>query len=232
MTATKPDRAWRGSARWGIALGLVAAALLAGCAAPTSFSPQVMAHSRWDAQRQVGIFSFERLPSQDADPIAQGQLEAAALPALLKLGFSLSETPGGGVYAVQLNARVRIDRDPMYRYDPFWPSVWGSYGGPGRVGLGFYFGNGPVGPFSPYGPYGPMWMAPPTPPVARMQVDVLIRDRQSGSVVYEAHARHDRVGQADNRLWPFLYQAALSRFPATLTEPVEVEVSLLPPAPR
>ncbi len=214
-----------------VLLGLVCALALTGCAAPTSFTPQVMAHSRWDAQRQVGSFSFERLPSQDADPIAQGQLEAAALPALLQQGFSLSETPNGGAYAVQLTARVRIERDTFQRHDPFWPSPWGGPWGPPGVGFGAYWGPGPYGPaWRP----GSMWMMvpPPAPTIARMQVDVLIRDRQAGAVVYEAHARHDRLGAADNRLWPHLFKAALSRFPAALSEPIEVNVSLMPEAQR
>jgi len=66
---------------------------------------------------------------------------------------------------------------------------------------------------------------------ARMQVDVLVRERVGGQVLYEAHARYDRPGTADDRLWPALFDAALQRFPAPFPEVVDIEVPLIPLVP-
>lgn len=205
-----------------ILLWVGALLILGGCATPTTIKPQVVTHSRWDATRQPGTFAFERLPSQDGDLTAHAQLEAAALPALLRLGFT--PAVGDPDFVVQLQVQVRTERDAWSRHDPFWNPYWGWYSG--RPGL------------SP-GLWGPTWRAggghwaplPPPPPLVRMQANVLIRERRSGQALYESLARYDRVGSGDARLWPALFDAALRRFPQATGEPVEVEVPRLPLTP-
>ena len=58
------------------------------------------------------------------------------------------------------------------------------------------------------------------PPYVQMQVDLLIRDKRSSQVLYETHARHDRVGAADDRMFPYLFEAALKDFPLQAISPV------------
>ncbi len=199
---------------------LMAAALaLQGCATPTSLSAQVVSHARWDAGRQPGSFSFDRLPSQQDAPAQQQALEAAALPALRHAGFQPAASGSDAVYTVQIGARARVEQQRWSRLDPFWDPYWGATWGPGSPWR--------RGPFA--GPPGmpPGWVAPPPPPPrARMQVDVMVRERASGQVLYEAHARYDRPGNVDNRLWPALFDAALQRFPTPLPEAVDIEVPL------
>jgi hypothetical protein len=216
---------------------------LLGCAAPTSLTSQVVSHGQWGAQRPPGTFVYERLPSQQAGAdgqARQAELEQATLPALLKAGFVPVADAPQAVYGVQLSAQVRVERQPWHRHDPYWDPLWGPLWGP-FWGPYPYPGPNPGLYMRPYPgapglrgvppPYGPGWMGPmpaPPPPRARMQLDVLVRERATGQVLYEAHARHDRLGSADNRLWPALAAAALAHFPATQSEPVDIEVPLAP----
>lgn len=234
------------------ALLLLAVTLaLWGCAAPTSLTSRVVSHGQWGAQRPPGTFVYERLPSQQADADLQARqatLEQAALPALVKAGFVPVADAPQAVYGVQLSAKVRVERQPWHRHDPHWDThwdthwdpLWGPFWGPYPY-PNPYPGHhmrphpGPWGlrsvPPGAFGPHGPGWMGPmppPPPPRARMQIDVLVRERATGQVLYEAQARHDRLGVADGRLWPALAAAALAHFPATQSEPVDIEVPLAP----
>jgi hypothetical protein len=225
---------------------LVVTLTLWGCAAPTSLTSQVVSHGQWGAQRPPGTFVYERLPSQQADADLQARqatLEQAALPALVKAGFVPVADAPQAVYGVQLSAQTRVERQPWSRYDPYWDPLWGPFWGPYPGPYpGPLYGRPYPGPWGPrgvppgaLGPRGPGWMGPgagpwpaPPPPRARMQIDVLVRERATGQVLYEAHARHDRLGTVDSHLWPALAAAALANFPATQAEPVDIEVPLSP----
>jgi len=219
------------------ALSMLAVTLgLLGCAAPTSLTSQVVSHGQWGAQRPPGTFVYERLPSQQADADLQARqtlLEQAALPALVKAGFVPVADAPQAVFGVQLAAQTRVERQAWNRYDPYWDPLWGPFWGPypgphWRPYPGPWGPHGmPPGALGPRGPWvGPM--PPPPPPRARMQLDVLVRERATGQVLYEAHARYDRLGTVDSHLWPALAAAALAHFPATQAEPVDIEVPLLP----
>jgi hypothetical protein len=188
---------------------------LLGCAGPTSLTSQVVSYGQWDAQRQPGSFVFERLPSQQAEPEHQASLEAAALPALRRAGFTPAEAGSQATYSVQLATQAHVESP---RWDP--------YGGPPWMGA---YPWGPRGIWM--GQPGPpmVWPSPPPPrPHGRMQVDLLLRERATGAVLYEAHVRHERPGTVDDRLWPALMAAAMQRFPATQREAVDIVVPLSP----
>ncbi len=205
-----------------VALLLLATAFtLLGCAAPTSLTSQVVSFGPWGAQRQPGSFVFERLPSQQAEPERQAQLEAAALPALSRAGFTLAASGAPATYSVQLSAQMRVERQRWNGWDPFWDPYWGP---PWRAPYPW----GPRGPWLPQSGMPMVFPPLPPPPHARMQVDVLLRERAIGQVLYEAHARYERPGTVDDRLWPALMDAALQRFPAVQSEPVDIEVPLVP----
>ncbi len=193
-------------------LACAALALLASaCAGPRSVTSQVSSYGSWPTERQPGAYVFERLPSQQTQPELQDQLEAAAQPALAAAGFKLVDKAELADVNVQVAAHARID--PRSYHDPFWgpfgpwyPGVGGWWGGGGRGGVSFSMAL--------------------EPPYVQMTVDVLIRDRKGGQVLYETHARHDRVGTADARLYPYLFEAALKDFPQPAVSPRTVTVTI------
>jgi len=64
------------------------------------------------------------------------------------------------------------------------------------------------------------------PPRSQIQVDVLVRDRRTGQMVYETNAHHQRVGVAFEGLMPALFRAALFDFPAPGISPRRVTVDM------
>jgi hypothetical protein len=195
---------------------------LAGCGTPGVVS-QVSSHGAWPADREPGLYVFERLPSQQAQPESQARLEAAAEPALLRKGFRrlsppLAQAPQPGdepaaeqpEWAIELAASVHLE--PRWPPPPgLWPPGWGP-----RSGLW------PGWPLVPQGSVhatngawglGAAWAWPPEPPWATLQVRLLVRDRRSAQVLYETQASHGRPGGIDESALPLVFEAALEGFP-------------------
>lgn len=197
-------------------LGLLCAwmGMLGGCAGMTAINSQVSSFGNWPEGRKPGSYVFERLPSQQTRAELQDKLEAAAQTSLAVAGFDLVTEPAQADVTVQVAAQVLLD--PRPRYDPFW----GPYGPWGRGGFGGWWGGRGRGGLS-------MSLAM-EPPYVQMQVDVLIRDRRNNQVLYETHAKLDRVGAADDRLYPYLFEAALKDFPHQAVSPRMVTVEIPP----
>lgn len=191
-------------------LACVMLASLAACAGPQSLTSQVSSFGSWPEGRKPGRYVFERLPSQQAQPEAQDKLEAAAQPALMAAGFEQIPEADKADVTVQVGSRVRIDQRAHY-YDPFW----GPYG-PWHPGVGDWWGGGGRGGLS--------FSMAMEPPYVQMTVDLLIRDRKGNQVLYETHARYDRLGAADDRLLPYMFEAAMKDFPYQAVSPREVTV--------
>lgn len=193
-------------------------ALLTGCADTGLLRTEVSSYGAWPAGRTPGSFAFERLPSQEASPELQTQLEDAAQPALARAGFQQAPTEQAAQYLVQVASRVRIDR--RYSYAPVFP-VWvpysHHYGPRGSIRGGWGPGRGGIG-----------YSMVLEPPYVQMQVDMLIRDRQNNLVVYETHAMLDRIGSANPALFAPLFDAALKDFPQPAISPRVVTVPLHP----
>lgn len=103
-----------------LALLLVCAGLLSGCATGYLLDNQVQAFSSLPALPPAATYRFERLPSQQQP--AQAQLESLADPALHRAGLRRDDaTPA---YSVQVSARIRRVLSPWA--DP-WD--WGWWGG-------------------------------------------------------------------------------------------------------
>ena len=160
----------------------LAAALLSGCAAMNSLHNEVSTYGAWPAERKPATYAFERLPSQQAQPERQQLLEDAARPALGNAGFTPAAPPESAEYLLQLGVRVSND-SRWYDGDPmFWHGGarfghgWGGGGGWGRSpwGYGAAFGAG----FD-------------TSLRFDREVAVLIRDRKSGQLLYEARASNN-----------------------------------------
>jgi hypothetical protein len=202
------DRKWLGP----LMACVVAAPLLmlGGCAGMTELSSQVSSQGNWPEGRKPGRYVFERLPSQQAQAELQDKLEADAQPSLAAAGFERVSDAQQADVSVQVASQVQIDR--RSRYDPYWGPWgrpgWGGWWGPGRGGVSMNWAM--------------------EPPYVLMQVDVLIRDRRSNQVLYETHATYDRLGSADERLYPYLFEAALKDFPHQAVSPRVVTVPVQP----
>jgi hypothetical protein len=191
-----------------LAWTLLAAATLAGCAAMSSVTSDVSSYGTWPAGRAPGSFAFERLPSQQAQGERQGQLEAAARGALEKAGFTHAGDPGDADVTVQLGARItRYDTSPWD--DPFW---W-RWGGAHWRYPGWYaphFGFGGSYPSTRYD----------------REVALLIRDRRTGTPLYETRAMSDGYSAGDTTVMAAMFEAALKDFPTPAVSPRRVTVPL------
>lgn len=175
-------------------LALVLLAALGGCAGFNSINAEVSSFSRWPAGRAPGSFAFERLPSQQTPE--QDTVEAAARSALEGAGFQSAAARDSADVLVQVTSGSGISsviRDS--RDGPFW------YGG-GVYGRGFW---GPG--------FGLGWRS--DTPVYEFRVDLVLRDRRSNEILYETHARHERVGGSlGSYLLQPLAKASMDAFPS------------------
>lgn len=203
---------------------LAATLALSGCAAFTQLSSEVSSYGAWPAERKPASYAFERLPSQAQNPQHQQALENAARGAIETAGFTPASDPARAEYLIQPGARVSGNAawydDPMH-----WRGGYAGYGyldrpfampgwGPGW-GLGWGLGWG--------------WYMPP--PTFEREVSLLIRDRQTGQLLYETHATNLGTSPSIGALLPSMYQAAMKDFPATGPNPREVTIDLAPKKP-
>jgi predicted small secreted protein len=187
---------------------LLAAGLVAGCAGMQNVSSDVSSYGQWPSERKPGSYAFERLPSQQAQPERQAQLEAAARAALEKAGFTQAADPASADVTVQLGARVtRYERSPWD--DPFWwPWGAGYWRHPGWYHPRFGFA----------GSY--------TSPYYDREVALLIRDRRTGTPLYETRATSDGYSYGSGTLLAAMFEAALKDFPTPAVSPRRVTVPL------
>jgi Domain of unknown function (DUF4136) len=190
---------------------LLGAALLGGCASLRSVTSDVSSFGEWPEDRQPGSFAFERLPSQAARSAEAEVLEAAALPALRKAGFTPVAAGASPDVLVQLGARSQRSDSGAWN-DPLW---W-------RGGFG-YWRPGP-------------WLSPRWSLVMRSdferfdrEVAMLLRDRASGKPLFEARAVNEgNLDMADPVTLAAMFEAALVDFPKLGINPRRVTVT---PAP-
>lgn len=178
---------------------LIAAAALAGCAGLNTLTSDVSTYSQWPADRQPGSYAFERLPSQRSSPEQQQRIEDSARAAIEGAGFTPAADAATSEFVVLLGARVSAYDRYYYYDDPFWwrGSLYYSRFGRPYIGHGFGLGLG---------------FGFPTPTYER-EVAVLIRDRKSGTPLYEARATNDGASSSILSLLPAMYEAAMKDFP-------------------
>ena len=184
---------------WKLLTVLATTLVLSGCASFKDLSNDVSTYSQWPAERKPSTYAFERLPSQMARPEQQQMLEDSARGALQAAGFVPATDPKTADYVVQLGARVNASERSLYD-DPFW---W--HGGlyhprfyPGfRRGFGYGFG------FHHHF----------STPTYEREVALLIRDRKTGTPLYEARAVNDGSSPSINSLLSAMFDAALKDFP-------------------
>lgn len=200
--------------------GLLATVMLSGCAGLNTLTSEVSSHSQWPAGRKPGTASFERLPSQQAQPERQAQLEDAAARALQAAGFTVVPTGAGAgtnatEYTVQLGARVTPSDSRIFE-DPFWwrGGLYGAYGRGWPGSRGPFWGAG-IGMRFDHSAY-------------EREVGLLIRDRQTGQVLYEAHASNEGMSSSIESLLAAMYSAALQGFPEGSPAPRNINTPLGP----
>ena len=188
--------------------------MLGACTAFNNLSNEVSTYGAWPAERQPASFVFERLPSQQAHPERRQQLEDAARGALEAAGFRAVADANDAQYLMQLGARV-VSTDPWVYNDPlFWRA--GLRYGHGRFGRGGLWGPG-------WGPgWGWGWGGPYDTPTFEREVALLIRDRKTGALLYEARANNSGPSAAIDYLLPAMFEAALKDFPNIGPNPRQV----------
>ena len=194
-----------------LAVAVLAAAALAGCATARRLDSDVASFGSWPQGRAPATFAFERLPSQQAQPERQAQVEDAALTALEGAGFRPAAAGAQADALVQVAARtLRYDRG--YYGDPFLGGA-GFYGRGGRWhggGMGYGFGYG----------WGSSYYV--------NEVSLLIRDGRTQQPLYETRARSDGLW-ADVAVQAALFEAAMKDFPQQAVSPRRVTVEIPPP---
>lgn len=200
-----------------LAITSLVVAALGGCAT-ASLSSDVSTYGGWPADRRPDTYAFERLPSQQTEPEKQQRLEDAARAAIESAGFKPATDEQAADVTVQLGARA----DAVYRSaldDPLW---WNGglyhprfgYYGYGGFGGGLAFGRG----------FG-LGFDEGLRHYAR-EVAVLIRDRKSGSALYEARASSGGVLPLTPSLLGAMFQAAMTPFPNGEPQPRSITTPL------
>ena len=189
------------------ALSISTLAALTGCAGMHELSNDVSTYSQWPAERKPSSYAFERLPSQMANAEGQQILEDSARRALESAGFVPASDPKSADYVVQVGARLNVSERSLYD-DPFWwhgglyhPRYFGHF----RRGYGFGFAG--------YGMYSPIY---------EREVAILIRDRKTGTPLYEARATNDGYSSSMNSLLSAMFEAAMKDFPNSGINPRRV----------
>ena len=207
MPARRPPNESTSLARWLHGLALLFALLLGtGCASLNKIDSDVNSYSHWPAGREPSTYAFERLPSQQAQPEQQDQLEQAARDALAKAGFTEASDPAASDVTVQVSARVT--RQDYSLYDE--PFGW-------RGGLWYGRGRWWGGPG-----FGLSYQSPRY----EREVALLIRDRRSGEALYETRASSDGLSSGNEQLLAAMFEAALKDFPQPAVNPRRISVPL------
>lgn len=177
--------------RW-LGTGAVAL-LLAGCALPRMIDSEVESFVGTPGAVLGASYRFERLPSQQAQGLAQDRIEALAEPALERAG--LVRTAVQPRYSVQIGVNVLEYIRPSVRQPRWGGYIMGSTGAPWYPGIG-----GGI-------------MLSMEPPWYSHTVHVLMRDIASAQVVFESTARFEGPWSDSANLLPAILDAALRDYP-------------------
>lgn len=176
------------------------ALVLTGCSAMRLVDSDVNTFTQWQGSNGAPgtSYRFERLPSQQAQPVrpndlSQDQLEALAIQKLERLG--LVHRPDAALLTVQLGTTGVVQ-----------PA---SFGQGFHGGSGISLGTGTGGSFIGFS--FPIMRS--EPPLYLRELSVVMRDSRSHAVVYETRARHSGVWADARAIWPAMMDAALNGFP-------------------
>lgn len=207
--------------RWiRVALGIIAIALLGACATgPRTVGADVQTTAALPPGSAVlngARYRFESTPPVPGQLVA-AKLQALAQPALARVGVTRDD------------ARPTVSIEVKGSMSTFWRDAWGDpYGGLSnpRIALGLGFG-GRGGGFG-FGFGAPMYDA--DVPVTVTEVSLLMRDIQTGQIVYDTRARHDGSRGDTDTILSALFVAALEGYPQPAQSVRRVGVPLIPPS--
>lgn len=184
------------------------ALLLGACAGIGTLSSDVWTYSQWPDGRKPASYTFERLPSQQANVQRQQRLEDTARRAIEGAGFTPAAEDASADVSIMLGARVSPNEVSVYD-DPFW---WHG---------GLYHWRYARGGF-----WGPGWGLRYATPSYEREVALLIRDRKSGQALYEARASNDGSSPSIDSLLSAMFDAALKDFPQAGVNPRRVTTEI------
>jgi len=200
-----------------MALAVLSAALLGGCASMNTLTSEVASYGDWPAARKPGTYAFDRLPSQQQRPEQTQRLEDDAHAALEAAGFTAAAPGTQPDVLVQLGARItRYERSPWD--DPLW---W-------RGGFGPWHYRPWMAPYPWVGPNYWRWGGYRDTPQYDREVALLLRDRASGTPLYETRATSGGFSSGGDDLLKAMFRAALADFPQGSSTPHSVSVPLTP----
>lgn len=190
---------------------MLAAMALAGCAVgprviDSAVTTQV-AHAPGDALLTQPRYRFLQVAEVVGQP-AQQQVQAMAAAALARVG------------AVQDDANPTVSVEAEAHVAPHW--VYDLYGGPSNAQMALGFGGGGWG----LGFGVPLYWDTPTQ-MYLTDVTLVLRDLQTGQILYDTRARHDGL-RADAGVLQALFAAALEGYPNPPLGTRRVDVPLIP----
>lgn len=180
------------------ALVLIATVLTACASGPRTIDAEVRTNAAQPpghAVLQGAHYRFERgqLVAGQPDP---AKLEAMAQTALARVG------------AVRDDAQPRVSVQVGGYVSAYWmdDSYYGGLSNP-RIALGMGVGRGGFG-------FGMGWpLSDPSIPAYVSEVNLLMRDLQTGQIVYDTRARHDGPWHDTDNVLAALFVAALEGYP-------------------
>lgn len=212
--------------------------LLAGCSTVRVIDSDVTAFQTWKSTPPgPGTpYRFERLPSQQANDAQQSLIEAAARPALAKVGLVQNDTAPRYSVQVLLNTQLveRVLADPFAYGGVGGFGSFGGFGG-GFGGLGGYPGAGRFGGVYGFGGSRGASIGLAFPlgfyesSTFKHELTVLMRDLGSQQVGFETRAVHLGPWNDGLNLLPALLDAALRGFPQPPAGTRRIDVELQKP---
>jgi len=186
----------------GTRLILMAIISLCACTATSQLGSEVTAYSQWGVTRKPSTYSFERLTAQQARAERQQEVEDAARGALEVAGFTRAADDAEADVVVQVGARVRVTR-----------TLSSSAATRHRAVV----------------PGGPTYLSTLNPNyvvVDQREVALLIRDRESGDVLYGGRASNRGRSVSDPAILAAMFEATMQDFPSGSPSPRQVAVEL------
>ena len=204
-------------------------ALLSACSTLRNLDSQVQTSTQWptsSAAPTKGLYRLERLPA-DLNNLQAGWAENELEPVLASLGWARNDVDAQysvwiGVQAAEyvVDMRGRVVRGPWVNH--FYMGVGNGHRPRGAgVGIGWTYHS--RSPFNTG-----MMLDLAEPPIYVREVSIIIRDLQSGKVVYQTKATHDGPWSDHQNVWRGMIAAALQGFP----NPTPAKRRVVLPIPR
>ncbi len=182
---------------------ILLSALLTGCGGMRLVETDVNVLSTLQASALAangGLFRFERLPSQQAQPRVQAELEAIVEAALAKTAMRRAVDPTLVRYSVLATARTSAF---LLNDDGALLPIGAGHGGVQvAVGIG-----------GPSRSLAIMWPMMGVTYLYHSEVTLLMRDLQSTQIVFETRAAHEGPWADRMVIYAAMFDAALRDFP-------------------